>query len=117
MAEGRRRRKSRLSLPKDPNKDIEKIMKEIDERSPHDHEHHHHHHHHGEVDELLVIMELLIDSLNNKVKELEDRISVASSEIVKIYRVLGLIVKYLALDGDPEAREKVLRDALSLLDS
>ena len=104
-----------MSLPKDPNKDIEKIMKEIDERSPHEHEHHHHHH--GEVDELLVIMELLIDSLNNKVKELEDRISVASNEIVKIYKILGLLVRYLSLDKNSSERKDVLEQALALLDS
>ncbi|MEB3757538.1 MAG: hypothetical protein GSR76_01620, partial [Desulfurococcales archaeon] len=64
-------RKKRMTLPK-KQQDIEKVVQEIEEREGG--EHHHHHHSHGDLDEIIAIVELLIDSLNVKMKELEDRV-------------------------------------------
>ncbi|MEB3759200.1 MAG: hypothetical protein GSR87_05025 [Desulfurococcales archaeon] len=106
-------RKKRMTLPK-KQQDIEKVVQEIEEREGG--EHHHHHHSHGDLDEIIAIVELLIDSLNVKMKELEDRVRLQSNEITRLYRVLALILRYLATDSESEKRE-IIRNAGKLLES
>ncbi|GEM_PF-735042 len=106
-------RKKRMTLPK-KQQDIEKVVQEIEEREGG--EHHHHHHSHGDLDEIIAIVELLIDSLNVKMKELEDRVRLQSNEITRLYRVLALILRYLATDSESEKRE-IIRNAEKLLES
>ncbi len=106
-------RKKRMTLPK-KQQDIEKVVQEIEEREGG--EHHHHHHSHGDLDEIIAIVELLIDSLNVKMKELEDRVRLQSNEITRLYRVLALILRYLATDNESEKRE-IIRNAEKLLES
>ena len=106
-------RKKRMTLPK-KQQDIEKVVQEIEEREGG--EHHHHHHSHGDLDEIIAIVELLIDSLNVKMKELEDRVKLQSNEITRLYRVLALILRYLATDSESEKRE-IIRNAEKLLES
>ena len=106
-------RKKRMTLPK-KQQDIEKVVQEIEEREGGGH--HHHHHSHGDLDEIIAIVELLIDSLNVKMKELEDRVKLQSNEITRLYRVLALILRYLATDSESEKRE-IIRNAEKLLES
>ncbi len=106
-------RKKRMTLPK-KQQDIEKVVQEIEGREGG--EHHHHHHSHGDLDEIIAIVELLIDSLNVKMKELEDRVKLQSNEITRLYRVLALILRYLATDSESEKRE-IMKNAEKLLES
>ncbi|MCE4624671.1 MAG: hypothetical protein F7C35_02245 [Desulfurococcales archaeon] len=111
MAE--KKRKKRMTLPK-KKEDIEKIVDEIHSEEAHAHEHHHHHHHHAEIDELLTVLELLIDSLNANIETLNSRVSRNSYEIARLYKILGHIVGYLASDS-AEDKRRHLESALSLL--
>jgi len=111
VADNNKRKRKRMTLPK-KKEDIEKIVEEV--QSSHAHEEHHHHHHHGEVDELLAVLELLIDSLNANIETLNSRVSRNSYEIAKIYKILGYIVAYLASKNSDEAKQ-YLKEALNLL--
>ncbi len=111
MAEEKKKRR-RMSLPK-KKEDIEKIVEEINEAHGHDH-HHHHHHHHGEIDELLTVFELLIDSMNAQIETLNSRVSRNSLEIARLYKIIGHLLAYIASDEDDEKRLHLER-ALSLL--
>ncbi|MCE4615340.1 MAG: hypothetical protein F7B60_07430 [Desulfurococcales archaeon] len=105
------KKKKRMTLPK-KQQDIEKVVKEIEERERHEH----HHHAHGELDEIIAIVELLIDSLNVKMKDVEDKLRLQGNEITRIYRILSILVKYFALD-DEESKKALIKEAESILES
>ncbi len=100
-----------MTLPKKAD-DLQKIVEEVEESHPHDH--HHHHHHHGEIDELLLVLELLVDSINANVNTLSSRVTQNSYEIARLYKILAYLVKALASDSDEE-KEKHLQEAAKLL--
>lgn len=106
------KKKKRMTLPK-KQKDIEKVVQEIEEREGHEH---HHHHAHGELDEIIAIVELLIDSLNVKMKEVEDKVRLQGNEITRIYKILSILVKYLALDNE-EKKKTLIEEAEAILES
>ncbi len=109
----KKKRKSRMTLPKKRD-DIEKVVEEVAERHGHEHEHHHHHHH-GDLDELLTVIELLLDSTNATVKVLDSKVKHQAREIATIYRVLSKIVEAcLASESSDERREKLV-EALEAL--
>jgi len=108
-----RKRRERMTLPKKKD-DIEKIVREVEESHAHDHHHHHHHHHHGELDELLAVLELLIDSMKASIDTLDARVSRNSYEIARLYKILGHLVAYLARGEDAR---KHLEEAIRLLAS
>jgi G3E family GTPase len=102
-----------MTLPK-KREDLEKIMDEVMETHEH-HEHHHHHHHHEEgVEELLTVFELLIDSLNANVKNLESQVQMQAAEIVRLYKVLAKIVE-ACFSSDETTKRRALEEALSLV--
>jgi ribosomal protein S6 len=103
-------KKKRMTLPK-KQQDIEKVVQEIEERGGEDH----HHHSHGDLDEIIAIVELLIDSLNVKMKELEDKVKLQSNEITRLYRVLALILRYMATDDESEKKE-IIENARKILE-
>ena len=112
MSSQQRKRKG-MTLPK-KKEDLEKIMDEVMETHEH-HEHHHHHHHHEEgVEELLTVFELLIDSLNANVKNLESQVQMQASEIVRLYKVLAKIVE-ACFSNDESTKKRVLKEALELV--
>jgi chromosome segregation ATPase len=111
--EGRKKRKSRMTLPK-KKEDLEKIVEEVQQAEAHDHHHHHHHHHAGEIDELLTVLELLVDSLNAQIETLQSRVSRNSYEIARLYKILGHILSYLVASDEKE-KLMHLEEALSLL--
>ena len=95
----------RMTLPK-KKEDIEKIVEEVQSSHAHEHDHHHHHHHHhAELDELLTVLELLLDSVNANVDALSSRVSRNSLEIARIYKILGHIVAYLAATSEEQKRQ------------
>ncbi|MCE4605904.1 MAG: hypothetical protein F7B59_01035 [Desulfurococcales archaeon] len=106
------KKKKRMTLPK-KQKDIERVVQEIEEREGGEH---HHHHDHGELDEIIAIVELLIDSLNVKMKEVEDKVRLQGNEITRIYKILSILIRYLALD-DEEARKELIKEAETILES
>lgn len=109
-----KKRKRRMTLPK-KREDIEKVVEEVSERHGHEHEHEHHHHHHGDVDELLTVIELLLDSTNATVKVLDSKVKQQASEIAILYRVLAKVVEACLASEDEEARRKSLMEALEIL--
>ena len=112
---GERRRRKGMTLPK-KKEDLEKIVDEVMETHAHEHEHHHHHHHGGELEDLLTVFELLIDSLNANVKNLESQGSMQAAEIVRLYKILAKVVE-ACFSEDSERKAKALSEALQLVNS
>lgn len=110
-----KKRKRRMTLPK-KREDIEKVVEEVAERHSHghEHEHEHHHHHHGDVDELLTVIELLLDSTNATVKVLDSKVKQQANEIATIYRVLAKIVE-ACMSSDEEDKRGKLLEAFKIL--
>ncbi|MCE4600097.1 MAG: hypothetical protein F7C38_00825 [Desulfurococcales archaeon] len=111
MAE-QRKRKKRMTLPK-KKEDIEKVVEEVSER--HGHEHEHHHHHHGDIDELLTVIELLLDSTNATVKVLDSKVKHQANEIATLYRVLAKVIEACLAAENQEERRARLLEALEAL--
>lgn len=112
---GERRRRKGMTLPK-KREDLERIVDEVMESHQHEHEHHHHHHHHhgGELEDILTVFELLIDSLNANLKNLEGQVSMQAAEIVRLYRILARVVE-ACFSGDEGRKREALGEALRLL--
>ncbi len=110
--EKKKKKKMRMTMPK-KKEDIEKVVEEVAER--HGHEHEHEHHHHGDLDELLTVIELLLDSTNATVKVLDSKVKHQAREIAVLYKVLAKVVEAcLASENPAEKREKLL-EALEIL--
>ncbi len=114
--EERRRRKSRMTLPK-KREDLDKVVSEVAERHAHEHHghEHHHHHHHGDLDELLTVMELLLDSINANVKVLETNAKLHAREISRLYKILALLVRACLVAETDEEKARILEEALEEL--
>ncbi len=106
-----KRRRSRMTLPKSRS-DLEKITEEVQQMHE---EEHHHHHHHGEIDEALLVIELLLDSLNATVNTLQTRVKQNGLEIARIYKILSYIIEALASENEEEKVE-ALRKARAILE-
>ncbi len=105
--------RKRMELPK-KREDLEKIVEEVESR---EHEHEHHHEHvHEEMEDVVSVLELLVDSLNANYKSLESTVKVHSDEIIRLYRVLAKVVEACGSQSEEE-REKALREALSIISS
>ncbi|MEB3851462.1 MAG: hypothetical protein LRS49_02620 [Desulfurococcales archaeon] len=107
---GKRRR---MTLPK-KKEDIEKIVEEVSETHAHEHEHHHHHHHGGEIDEILQVYEIFIDSLRANVNSLEAQLKSQRAELSRLYRVLAKIVE-ACFSGSEEDKARALSEAANIL--
>ena len=108
-----RKKRKRMTLPKKAE-DIHQIVQEVEESHAHDHHHHHHHHHAGDLDELLLVLELLIDSINANVNNLSSRVTQNSYEIARLYKILSYLVKAIATE-DPAEKKQILEKAIDLL--
>ena len=107
----------RMELPK-KREDLEKIVEEVEGREQasyhEEHEHHHEHYHEGELEDVVSVLELLIDSLSANVKTIESSVSVQADEIVRLYKVLAKIVEACGATSEDEKRE-ALTEAVKLL--
>ncbi len=112
MSGKQKRKKRRMTLPKKAD-DVQKIAEEVMEMEAH--EHHHHHHHGGEIDEALLVIELLVDSLNATVQTLQTKIQQLNFEVAKLYRVLSYIVESVAAVTDSE-KARALERARTILE-
>ena len=70
-------------------------------------EEHHHHHHHG-VEDVILAIQMLLDSLASKVEALEAKISDRDRETARLYKVLAYIVEALTADNEEERRRSLL---------
>ena len=105
-----------MELPK-KREDLEKISEEVEAREAveEEEEYHEHHHHHGEeLEDVVSVLELLVDSLNANYKNLESTVNIHSDEIVRLYRVLAKIVEACGSSNDKE-RNRLLKEAIELL--
>lgn len=98
-----------MTLPK-KSEDVQKIAREVEERMESEHEHHHHHHGHEDV----AILELLIDSLNAKIGNLEKSVNELTDEVGRIYKVLAYMVKLNLIENKHE-KHKILKEILKII--
>ncbi|MGC9210502.1 MAG: hypothetical protein ACP5FT_04490 [Acidilobus sp.] len=107
--------RKRMELPK-KKEDLEKIVEEVEERE-HEHYHEHYHEHeHEEIEDVISVLELLVDSLNANYKSLESTVKVHSDEIIRLYRVLAKVVEACGAQSDEE-RQRALKEAIGFLTS
>lgn len=106
-------RKMRMTLPK-KEQDLEKVVKEVQSV---EHEHHHHHHHHEEgLDELLHTIDVLLDTMNSRITDLEEKMEFLRDEVKLVYKLLSLAVKGIVAESSTE-KEKILNEMVALLES
>lgn len=70
-------------------------------------EEHHHHHHHG-IEDVILAIQMLLDSLNSRVEALEAKILDRDRETARLYKVLSYIVEALIADNEEERRKSLL---------
>jgi len=105
----------RMTLPK-KEEDLQKVVEEVMESHGHDHDHHHHHHHHGgELDEILRTIDVLIDTMNTRVTDLEEKFEKIREEIINLYLLFGEIVKAMAARTEDE-KAAALRRAREIIE-
>lgn len=102
----------RLSFPK-KREDVERVVEEVESRHESE-EHHHHHHHHG-VEDAIVSLQMLVDSLNARMSSLESKMTNQGLEIARLYKVLAHIVEAMMADNE-ELRRRALGEALRELE-
>ena len=106
-------KRMRMTLPK-KEKDLQKVVEEVMEREEH-HAHHHHHHHVEGLDEVLHTIDVLMDTMNTRITDVEEKMEVLRAEIVSLYKLFAAIVDALASENQDERREalKKARDILA----
>jgi len=102
-----------MTLPK-KKEDLEKIVEEVSEA--HVHEHHHHHAVGGEIDEILEVYEIFIDSLRANVSALEAQVRSQRLEIARLYKLLSKIIE-ACFSNDEEAKKRALLEASAVISS
>ena len=111
--EGKKKKKRmRMTLPKKES-DLEKVVEEVMELHPemaHEHEHHHHH----DIDELLHVVDTLIDIMNSRLRDVEERCDSLASDVRTLYKLIQLLFTAV-YTGSPEERKKILAEAVEVL--
>ncbi|WP_236698159.1 hypothetical protein [Pyrodictium occultum] len=102
-----------MTLPK-KEADLQKVVEEVAE-THHEHEHHHHHHAEG-LDELLHTIDVLMDTMNTRISDLEEKTDKLRGEVANLYRLFAAVVDALAA-GSEEERKKALERAVEILRS
>ncbi|QKQ99549.1 hypothetical protein GWK48_03310 [Metallosphaera tengchongensis] len=101
-------------LPK-TDEDLAEIQREVE--SSHEH-HEHNHEHHGENDLESVLGELYVNyqSLEAKVKELEEERDLYRKEVATLYKVLSKVISLVTTENNDD-KKKILAEILSVLDN
>ena len=108
-------RRMRMTLPKKED-DLQKVVEEVAE-AQHDHEHHHHHHHGVKgIEEILHTVDVLMDTMNTRISDLEEKTSKLQNEVANLYRLFAALVEALAA-GNEEQRRKALERAMNILEA
>ncbi|MGC8572662.1 MAG: hypothetical protein ACP5L0_01445 [Caldisphaera sp.] len=102
----------RMELPK-KKEDLDKIVEEVEEE--HEHEHvHEHHHEHENVEDIVSVLELLVDSLSANVKNIDTTVKAQGNEIINIYKILAYVVE-ACTSNDTNSKNEALKKAIELL--
>ena len=109
-------KRMRMTLPK-KEEDLQKVVEEVMEtHHEHGHEHEHHHHHHAEgLDEILHTIDVLMDTMNSRIADLEEKSEKLREEVVTLYKLFAAVVRALAAESDAE-RKTALLEAKKLLE-
>lgn len=91
-------KRMRMTLPK-KEEDLQKVVEEVMET--HQEEHHHHHHAEG-LDEILHTIDVLMDTMNTRISDLEEKTEKIREELVNLYTVFADLVKALAARSEEE---------------
>ena len=105
-------RRMRMTLPK-KEEDLQKVVEEVME-AQHEHHHHHHHHHAEGLDEILHTIDVLMDTMNSRITDLEEKTEILRGEITRLYKLFAAIVEALASNTEEE-RVKALEEARKIL--
>ena len=97
-----------MELPK-KKEDLDKIVEEVEEE--HEHEHHHEH---ENVEDIVSVLELLVDSLSANVKNIDTTVKAQGNELVNIYRILAYLVE-ACTNNDTSSKNEALKKAIELL--
>jgi hypothetical protein len=101
-----------MTLPK-KEEDLQKVVEEVMETQ---HDHHHHHHHHAEsLDDILHTIDVLMDTMNTRLVDLEEKTELIRKEIVNLYKLFGLVVEALAAENQ-DAKLKAIAEAKRILE-
>ncbi len=105
-------KRMRMTLPK-KEEDLQKVVEEVMETQ---HDHHHHHHHHAEsLDDILHTIDVLMDTMNTRLVDLEEKTELIRKEIVNLYKLFGLVVEALVADNQ-NAKLKAIAEAKRILE-
>ena len=107
-------KRMRMTLPK-KEEDLQKVVEEVMETHEHEHHHHHHHHHVEGLDEILHTIDVLMDTMNTRISDLEEKSEKLREEIVNLYLLFGEIVKALAATSEDE-KIKALQRAREIIE-
>lgn len=108
---GKKRKKMRMTMPK-KQEDLEKVVEEVMEIHPemaHEHEHVH------GLEDVLSAVEVIIDSFNTRLREVERRMEDLAAEVATLYNLNAKLFEVI-LTSDPERRKQALREAIEILE-
>ena len=104
-------KRMRMTLPK-KEEDLQKVVEEVMETQ---HEHHHHHHHAVEgIDEILHTIDVLMDTMNTRVVDVEERTEILHKEVITLYKLFSLLTEAIAIE-DRKKRNKILEQIKNTL--
>jgi hypothetical protein len=104
-------KRMRMTLPK-KEEDLQKVVEEVEEI--HGHEHHHHHHEVEGLDEILHTIDVLMDTMNTRLSDLEEKVDKLREEVVNLYKLFGLLAEAIMIDN-VEQRKQVIAKAVEIL--
>jgi septation ring formation regulator EzrA len=107
-------KRMRMTLPK-KEEDLQKVVEEVMETHEHDHHHHHHHHHVEGLDEILHTIDVLMDTMNTRISDLEEKSEKLKEEIVNLYMLFAELVKAIAAKSDEE-KARALSNARKIIE-
>ena len=95
-----------MTLPK-KEEDLQRVVEEVAESHPEMvHEHHHHHHAH-DIDELLHTIDVLLDAMNTRIADLEEKTTILYKAVRELYKLFPLLVKIQLTENEREKRQVI----------
>ncbi len=112
--EKKKKKRMRMTLPKKES-DLEKVVEEVMELHPEmAHEHGHHHHH--EMDELLHVVDTLVDIMNSRLRDVEERCDSLAQDVKTLYKLMGALFTAVYAKSEEEKR-KALEEAVKIIEA
>ena len=97
-------------MPK-KEEDLQKVVEEVEETH---HDHHHHHEHVEGLDEILHTIDVLMDVMNTRITDLEEKVEFLRDEIINLYKLFGAVVEALTSQSEEE-RKAAINKAYEIL--